>query len=183
MPVTTSRVFHLFALSTVGVLFSLVYLLASGNACQAVEFKFADNLRIESNENLTGSLGIAGIEMSLLGQRPTGYLADPSEQFFSQNATLPQNIRPGTDFNPEISLFVSGRGANQDERQGFFKQQAISGKHNRYKNTIPAVYRLTLKGYSILEYSDYQTNTWGLNKVKDEFFKKPQIMFSFSKQF
>jgi len=184
MPVTISRSFHLFAVTLVSVLFSVAYLIGSSSVCQAVEFKFAENLRIESVNNLSESFGVAGVEMSLLGRHSGAYLAGVNDGHFPHNSRMSGNFYQTGEFNPEISLFVSGRAASQPDRLNLNKpKRALSSEHNRYKNTKPAIYRLTLKGYSILEYSRYRTDTWGLNKVKNDIFRKPQIMFSFSKQF
>lgn len=83
-------------------------------------------------------------------------------------------------FRPEISLFTSDKQADNS----LVDYQLVSKrKFNRYKNSIPTVYRLTLKGYSVVEYSNNQTDTWSLNKVKHRAFRKPEIMFSVTKSF
>ena len=87
--------------------------------------------------------------------------------------------------SPEISLYSSFSSSNKfnlvllnDSELNLSKS-----KFNRYKNTIPAVYKVTLKGYSIMEYSNYKTDTWSLNKADLKAFRQPEIMFSISKQF
>lgn len=58
-----------------------------------------------------------------------------------------------------------------------------SGRSDRYKNSVPAVFRITLKGYSIMEHSNNRTHTWTLNKIKGRALRKPEIMFSLTKRF
>lgn len=58
-----------------------------------------------------------------------------------------------------------------------------SARSDRYKNSVPAVFRITLKGYSIMEHSNNRTDTWTLNKIKGRALRKPEIMFSLTKRF
>ncbi|MGX5173081.1 hypothetical protein ACUR5C_03530 [Aliikangiella sp. IMCC44653] len=54
---------------------------------------------------------------------------------------------------------------------------------DRYKNTSPSVYRLTLKGYSVIEKDDKKISYWNLNKMKNSPYKKYEVMFSVTKHF
>ena len=56
-------------------------------------------------------------------------------------------------------------------------------RSDRYKNTIPAIYRLTLKGYSIYEAKGNKIHYWNLNRVKNKSIKKYEVMFSVTKHF
>ncbi|TQV82986.1 hypothetical protein [Aliikangiella coralliicola] len=122
---------------------------------------------------LTKELSFGGVEFSLVS----------SNDYYSQSRQANSSDK-SVVFRPEISLFTTAKSAKSVHLSNGHSLAARSfGKSNRYKNTIPAVYRLTLKGYSIVEYSNYKTDTWTFNKVKDSALKKPQIMFSVTKQF
>lgn len=100
--------------------------------------------------------------------------------FSSNQSMIESHNYSRLEFRPEISLFTS---ESPSRIPNSFGSSGQKGASNRYKNTIPAVYRLTLKGYSIVEYSNYVTETWSLDKVKNRTISKPTIMFSITKQF
>ena len=81
---------------------------------------------------------------------------------------------------PEISLFSSESPSSANLA---VNSNVKSVRFDRYKNTIPAIYRLTLKGYSVMEHSNNKTDVWTLNKVKNKAYRKPEIMFSVTKRF
>lgn len=58
-------------------------------------------------------------------------------------------------------------------------------RNDRYKNTTPLVYKLTLKGYSLFEKNQYETGMrfWEFNRNKDSFYKNYELMFSLTKSF
>ncbi|TQV75122.1 hypothetical protein FLL45_09295 [Aliikangiella marina] len=78
---------------------------------------------------------------------------------------------------PKISIYTSSKSSYHQNR---FSQNKRS---DRYKNTIPAVYRLTLKGFSIYESDAYVSKYWGFDKDKDSPYKKYEVMFSITKEF
>jgi len=78
-------------------------------------------------------------------------------------------------WQPEISLFTS-RYRNPDTRIG-------KGRSDRYKNTLPAVFRLTLKGYCLMQVAGNDVQTWEFNRVKEKDIRKYQLMFSVTKHF
>ncbi|WP_444994991.1 hypothetical protein [Aliikangiella sp. IMCC44359] len=82
---------------------------------------------------------------------------------------------------PQISFYTSNKGKSLDIQPS--SEGDKKPRHDRYKNTIPPVYRLTLKGYSIYEKSDEHIQFWGLNKVKNNPYKKYELMFSITKHF
>ena len=136
--------------------------------CNAQDKGYSQFSLDTSTQKLVSNTSFGGIEVSLTSQRDyQSYRTDSSDN--------------ETQFRPEISLFTSKK--NQPKLLKAFKQNVVKGKSNRYKNTIPAVYRLTLKGYSIMEYSNSKTDTWSLNRVKDKTIRKPAIMFSITKEF
>lgn len=61
--------------------------------------------------------------------------------------------------------------------------KSSSQKSNRYKNTIPTSYQLTLKGYSIMEYSNNKMTSWSFDRVENRAFRKSTIMLSFNMRF
>ena len=83
------------------------------------------------------------------------------------------------NYVPQITFFTTGKKITPKPNTNFVK----SKKHNRYKNTIPAVYRLTLKGYSIYETSDNKSKFLEFDKVKGSPYKKYELMFSVTKRF
>ncbi|TQV77006.1 hypothetical protein FLL45_03370 [Aliikangiella marina] len=87
-----------------------------------------------------------------------------------------------TSIRPQITLFSSAPKLSTASNLSY-RSSSKSVRHDRYKDTIPAIFRLTLKGYSIMEHSDKETLAWTLNKVDNKEFRKPQLMLSFTKQF
>ena len=126
------------------------------------------NGQFKSNENFTlglshqFSLG-AGLELRVSGA---------SINFADSKTSL---------LSPQISLFSSGNYKRQHANNLY--QSQTKHRSDRYKNTIPAIYRLTLKGYSLYERSDRKSEAWGLNRVKDKQFKDYELMFSVTKNF
>ena len=85
------------------------------------------------------------------------------------------------NFAPQVS-FASGGKSYSDKKVGF--RHAMGPKRfDRYKDTIPAIYRLTIKGYSIYEKEHNTVETWGMNKVKSHPCKDYELMFSVTKHF
>lgn len=86
---------------------------------------------------------------------------------------------------PEVTIFSTSRRDYLDYQIDDNNQLDIRklNRSDRYKNTIPAVFRVTVKGYSIMEHSNNKTDTWTLNKMSGKAFRKPEIMFSLTKRF
>ena len=82
-----------------------------------------------------------------------------------------------TGFVPKISVYTSLK--SNVKQQGY----KSGTRSDRYKDTIPAVYRLTLKGYSVYENNSYHSKYWAFDKVKDSPYRKYEIMFSVTKEF
>lgn len=85
-------------------------------------------------------------------------------------------------FSPQISLFTSGNSTSKRSSLSFKLPKGIK-RFDRYKDTIPAVYRLTLKGYSLYENDSKTVETWGMNKIRNHPCKDYELMFSITKQF
>jgi len=81
---------------------------------------------------------------------------------------------------PQISIFFSAKHKNNSD---FYSNSKASHRFDRYKNTIPVVYRLTLKGYSLYEQSANKVEAWGFNKIKGHQGNKYELMFSVTRQF
>lgn len=105
----------------------------------------------------------------------------------SQDADEQQIISQQSDgvLNPEISIFSSSKRDYSQYSLDVNTPLSLrkSSRSDRYKNTIPAVFRVTVKGYSIMEHSNKKTDTWTLNKMSGKAFRKPEIMFSVTKRF
>lgn len=86
-------------------------------------------------------------------------------------------------FRPEISLFTTNHELKTYHLGEQYSVDSIVRRQDRYKNSIPAIFRMTLKGYSVVEYSNQKTDTWSLNKIENKAFRKPEIMFSVTKHF
>ncbi|WP_196140260.1 hypothetical protein [Aliikangiella sp. G2MR2-5] len=83
--------------------------------------------------------------------------------------------------SPQISFYTSSdSGFNSEGLQ--LKNRQIQ-RFDRYKNTIPAVYRITLKGYALYESRDNRVETLGFNKVDFSEMPSYTLMFSFVKKF
>lgn len=78
---------------------------------------------------------------------------------------------------PKISVYTSAKASSPTPAYN------LKGRNDRYKNTIAAVYRLTLKGYSIYENDSYNSKYWEFDKDQDSPYKKYELMFSVTKEF
>ena len=56
-------------------------------------------------------------------------------------------------------------------------------RSDRYKDTQPAIYRLTVKGFSLLEKCEDKLSFAEFNRVKDYPYKRYELMFSIRKEF
>ncbi len=119
-----------------------------------------DPSQLEIQHNLTQKYGVE----FAFGQVEFDYQVPSNEIFYSQ-----------------ISLFRSR--PVEELSLSSLKNKKKHQRFDRYKNTIPTVYRLTLKGYSIFEQSEDKMHFWRMDKVKDSPYKKYELMFSVTKQF
>lgn len=85
------------------------------------------------------------------------------------------------DYIPQISIFTSKKQRTKSTSSFWNGKQVY--RFDRYKNTIPAVYRLTLKGYSLFEKDDKTSEVFGFDRVKGISHKGFELMFSITKQF
>jgi hypothetical protein len=84
------------------------------------------------------------------------------------------------NYIPQITLFTS---TNQIVNQSYLGSGEKSlNRFDRSKNTSPAVYRLTLKGYALFEQDDKTVETFGFKRI-DTPYKSFELMFSVTKQF
>ena len=149
---------------------------------QSVLFKdpglFTQNKSVEDNILIAYSkpTGFGGFEFSLNMQ--SGEFVD-ANNIAHQPFAVSSN---STQIRPQITLF-SSRANNSKEFKLPVNSSSKLARNDRYKNTIPAIFRLTLKGYSIMEHSNNQTLAWTLNKVDNKDLRKPELMFSFTKKF
>ena len=120
------------------------------------------------------STSIGNIELSLQYQS-----SNFESNSFKPYAGFSTPRQPG--LLPQITLFSSAPESSIGYQPSGENLKPV--RYDRYKDTIPLVYRLTLKGYSIMEYSNNQTDVWSLDKVKDKLFKNPEILFSVTKSF
>jgi hypothetical protein len=88
-------------------------------------------------------------------------------------------IEPNYKFEPEISFFKS---SSKPSKTNHFTNKIRSGI-NHYRNTIPAVFMLSLKGRCLYENSGNDTTLWSLNRAKKGVQRKAVLMFSVTKQF
>lgn len=58
-----------------------------------------------------------------------------------------------------------------------------TNEHNRYKNSEPVMYRLTLKGYSLFESVDERAQYFALNRMRNDPGRKYEVMFSITQRF
>lgn len=104
----------------------------------------------------------SGLKLSLFSARVN---SDESQQTY--------------EFDPQISLFKS----SSFTRSSRYSNSKISGRLDRYTNSIPVVYMLTLKGRCILENSGEETTMWSLDSARKGVQRKAELMFSVTKQF
>lgn len=82
-------------------------------------------------------------------------------------------------FSPQISLFKSSYKPTDTKPVSTTNIK----RFDRYTNTIPAVFMLTLKGRSLYENSGNETNTWSLKKANKGVQREATLMLSITKQF
>lgn len=82
-------------------------------------------------------------------------------------------------YDPQISLF---KYSSKPTSSNFSSPRSGKGL-NRYRNTEPAVFMLTLKGRCLLENSGAETTMWSLDRAKKGVQRKAELMFSITKQF
>lgn len=85
------------------------------------------------------------------------------------------------DLSPQISFYKSF--SDRSSSNASFTKQFSGNKLNKYTNTVPVVYMITLKGYCLLENRLNKTTMWSLDRPKLGVERKAELMFSFTKQF
>jgi hypothetical protein len=115
-------------------------------------------------------------------------------KFGISNPTLEHQmagIPAETTYVAQIAFYTSTQSrqpSNKGSKLNSFGQYSTQIKpkvkrFDRYKNTLPAMYSLTLKGYSLLETSANQIQTLSLQRHKDSPYRKYEVMFSVTKRF
>ncbi len=82
---------------------------------------------------------------------------------------------------PQISIYSTEK--KKKSGLNFMNSDDKNPRFDRYKDTTPLVYSLTLKGYSLFEQSDSKTKVFQLNRIKDLNNRNFELMFSVSKHF
>ncbi|MET1255746.1 hypothetical protein [Aliikangiella maris] len=86
-------------------------------------------------------------------------------------------------YYPQISIFTASSKVTAQNSLDSVNDTAKITRSDRYKDTLPVVYRLTLKGYCIYEQTDEHIKYWAMERVKDSPYKKYELMFSITKNF
>ncbi len=136
---------------------------ANGPNFQSIENEKDQSFRLGIQHHFSSS---SGLEFSMNSYPINNSFAEPDNRY---------------RLMPQISLFSS-----EDRPKQIFqlaKNNQKTHRFDRYKDSIPAIYRLTLKGYTLYEQDDKQFKTWGLDRVKDHPCKEYEIMFSITKKF
>jgi len=143
------------------------------------EAEFAENYSLDANDSpvlkVSKSTHFGKLQFSL--QYHSGDNVDNTLYPQSGFASFEQ-----VGLTPQLTLFTTEQPASYRNHSTPLKHNKVV-RYDRYQNTIPAVFRLTLKGYSIMEHSNNQTDVWTLNKVKNKDLRRPEIMFSVTKRF
>ena len=149
------------------------------NGFRFSEAEFAENYAIDANDSpvlkLSKTTDFGKLQFSLQ-YHGTDYEDNTINPHTGFASAEPSGL------TPQLTLFST----EQPKQRKYRPQPLDNGKvvrYDRYQNTIPAVFRLTLKGYSVMEHSNNQTDVWTLNKVKNKDLRKPEIMFSVTKRF
>ena len=129
-------------------------------------FNFSDRNEYPTRSNYQNS-SLAGVEFGV------------SKAVFSKESLILSE-----SFVPQLTIYASPRresklSFNPDWHDKFVQKN----RSDRYKDTIPAVYRVTLKGYSVFEKSTKSAKFWSLDKMKGQSYRKYEIMFSVTKRF
>lgn len=127
------------------------------------EFYYTGKQDIGFTKAISGS---SGFQVSLFSEQATGYGSQTS-----------------FEFDPQISLFKSAAISQPQKYSYGFSPAKVGDRQNRYSNSIPVVYMLTLKGRCLLENSVKGTKMWSLDSAKKGVQRKAQLMFSITKQF
>jgi hypothetical protein len=128
---------------------------------QSKEFYYTGKHDIGFTQAISDS---SGFQVSLFSEQATGYGSQTSYKFA-----------------PQISLFKSSSSSRAPKFS--YSSSKISDRGNRYTNSIPVVYMLTVKGRCLLENSVKGTKMWSLDSAKKGVQRKAQLMFSVTKQF
>ena len=128
---------------------------------QSKEFYYTGKQDIGFTKAISDS---SGFQLSLFSEQATGYGSQTSYEFA-----------------PQISLFKSSPSSRTPKFS--YSSSKISDRGNRYTNSIPVVYMLTVKGRCLLENSVNGTKMWSLDSAKKGVQRKAQLMFSVTKQF
>jgi hypothetical protein len=98
---------------------------------------------------------------------------------FIRSSNMSFNSEVDYRYDPQISLFKY----SSSRKTSNFSDPSLGKGMNRYKNSKPAVFMLTLKGRCLLENSGDETTMWSLNRAKKGVQRKAELMFSITKQF
>lgn len=156
---------------------TLQFTMQSDTGLQDTESKFTAKINAEQLEFSNKDRFHAGISHSFssLGGVEFGV---------SKMLLASELFRSGEVYVPQITLFASHRNSRKlDFNSDWHYRFNEKNRSDRYKNTIPAVYRLSLKGYSVFEKSDKIAKFWSFDKMKGQPYKKYEIMFSVTKRF
>lgn len=128
---------------------------------QSKAFYFTGKHDIGFTKSISDS---SGFQVSLFSERANAYDSQTSYEFA-----------------PQISLFKS---ASTSRLPNFsYSGAKIGDRGDRYSNSTPIVYMLTVKGRCLLENSINGTKMWSLDSAKKGVQRKAQLMFSVTKQF
>ncbi|TQV89696.1 hypothetical protein [Aliikangiella coralliicola] len=153
------------------------------------DVEYNDNVDFAwENDVLAGSDYIPGVQQTHRFSADENFTLGFRHQF-SSGAGLELSVTSSninfdnglSSFSPQISLFSSAR--LKLHPANTTSQLQTRHRSDRYKNSIPAIYRLTLKGYSLYERSNNKIEAWGLNRVKGKQYKDYELMFSVTKHF
>jgi len=128
---------------------------------QSKAFYFTGKNDIGFTKSISDS---SGFQVSLFSERANAY--DSQTSF---------------EFAPQISLFKSAPTSRSPKLN--YSSTKIGDRGDRYSNSLPIVYMLSLKGRSLLENSVNGTKMWSLDSAKKGVQRKAQLMFSVTKQF
>ena len=108
-------------------------------------------------------------------------ISDQSGMQFSLFSTHPSGNGAEViyEFDPQISLFKSSSKPNKISYIG----KRIGKGMDRYSNTKPVVFMLTLKGRCLFENTGKETKMWSMERAKQGVQQKAELMFSITKQF
>ncbi len=112
-------------------------------------------------------------------------LSDDTQLSISFNSSINSSFRNGVNapLRWKSEIVIDHFSDSSSRLKRLSSRSTKLDEHNRYKNSEPVMYRLTLKGYSLFESVDQRTQYFALNRMRNDPGRKYEVMFSVTQRF